>query len=79
MTKLLRNLFGVVGSQKVDHTLVKFIIYPLTMIALLKKQNWTSVNSKNTALYINGKNIYFDAVYKVLALPLISETFLRTS
>ena len=28
------SLFGITGDQEVDHTYVKFIIYPLTMIAL---------------------------------------------
>ena len=28
------SLFGIVGGQGVDYTFVKFIIYPLTMIAL---------------------------------------------
>ena len=27
--------FGIAGGQEVDHTFVKFIIYPLTMIAWL--------------------------------------------
>ena len=27
------SLFGIAGGQEIDHTLVKFIIYPLTMIA----------------------------------------------
>ena len=29
------SLFGIAGGQEVDHTFVKFIIYPLTMIANL--------------------------------------------
>ena len=29
-------LFGIAGGQEVDHTLVKFMIYPLTMVAI----NW---------------------------------------
>ena len=28
------SLFGIAGGQEVDHTFVKFIIYPLTMFAL---------------------------------------------
>ena len=28
------SLFSIAGSQEVDHNFVKFIIYPLTMIAL---------------------------------------------
>ena len=33
-TNVLRySLFGIAGGQEVDHTFVKFIIYPLTMIA----------------------------------------------
>ena len=28
------SLFGIAGSQEVDHIFVKFIIYPLKMIAL---------------------------------------------
>ena len=28
------SLFCIVGGQEVDHTFVKLIIYPLTMIAL---------------------------------------------
>ena len=28
------SLFGIAGGQEVDHTFLKFIIYPLTMIAL---------------------------------------------
>ena len=27
------SLLGIAGGQEVDHTFVKFIIYPLTMIA----------------------------------------------
>ena len=27
------SLFGIAGGQEVDQTFVKFIIYPLTMIA----------------------------------------------
>ena len=27
------SFFGIAGGQEVDHTFVKFIIYPLTMIA----------------------------------------------
>ena len=27
-------LFGIAGGQEVDHTFVKFITYPFTMIAL---------------------------------------------
>ena len=27
------SLFGIAGGQEVNHTFVKFIIYPLTMIA----------------------------------------------
>ena len=30
------SLFGIAGGKEVDHTFVKFIIYPLTMIALTK-------------------------------------------
>ena len=29
------SLFGVAGGHEVDHIFVKFIIYPLTMTALL--------------------------------------------
>ena len=29
------SLFSIARGQEVDHTFVKFIIYPLTMIALL--------------------------------------------
>ena len=29
------SLFGIARCQEVDHTFVKFIIYPLTIIALL--------------------------------------------
>ena len=28
------SLFGIIGIQEVNHTFIKFIIYPLTMIAL---------------------------------------------
>ena len=28
------SLFGIAGGQEEDHTFVKFIIYPLTIIAL---------------------------------------------
>ena len=28
------SLFGIAGGQEVDHVFVKFIIHPLTMIAL---------------------------------------------
>ena len=28
-------LFGIAGDQEVDHTFVKFIIYPLTIISQL--------------------------------------------
>ena len=35
-TIILRySLFGIAGGQEVDHTFVKFIIYTLTMIALV--------------------------------------------
>ena len=34
MNILRYSLFGIAGSQEVDHTFVKFIVYPLTMIAL---------------------------------------------
>ena len=27
-------LFGIAGGEEVDHTFVKFMIYPLAMIAL---------------------------------------------
>ena len=30
------SLFGFAGGQKVDHAFVKFIIYPLAMIALAR-------------------------------------------
>ena len=30
------SLFGIAGGQEVDHSFVKFIVYPLTMIALSK-------------------------------------------
>ena len=30
---LCYSLFGIARDQEVDHTCVKFIIYPLTMIA----------------------------------------------
>ena len=34
-TNILRySRFSIAGSQEVDHIFVKFIIYPLTMIAL---------------------------------------------
>ena len=34
-TTILRySLFGIAGGQEVDHTFVKLIIYPLTMIAV---------------------------------------------
>ena len=29
------SLFGIAGGQEVDRNFLKFIIYPLTMIALL--------------------------------------------
>ena len=35
------SLFGIAGGQEVDHTFVKFIIYPLTIVVnqrLLQKQ-----------------------------------------
>ena len=32
------SLFGIAGSQEVDHSFVKFIIYPLTMIAFSLKE-----------------------------------------
>ena len=31
---LRHSLFGIAGGQEVDHAFVRFIIYPLTMIAL---------------------------------------------
>ena len=29
------SFFGIAGGQEVDHTFVKFIIYPFTMIGLI--------------------------------------------
>ena len=33
------SLYGIAGGQEIDHTFVKFIIHPLTMIAFSLRIN----------------------------------------
>ena len=40
------SLFGIAGGQEVDHTFVKFIVYPLTMVAF----NYTVANANHIKL-----------------------------
>ena len=45
------SLFGIAGGQEVDHILVKFIIYPLTLITLKTKINQKLRNRAVLRLY----------------------------
>ena len=48
------SLFGIAGGQEVDHTFVKSIIYPLTMIA-----SFTEFNGNMLVRQICRRALYF--------------------
>ena len=45
------SLFGIAGGQEVDYTFVKFVIYSLTMIALLICRCFESTLYANKELF----------------------------
>ena len=48
------SLFGIAGDQEVDHTFVKFIIYPLAMIAFSTTQLLPCLSESFVLFYHNA-------------------------
>ena len=65
-------LFGIAGGQEVDRIFIKFIIYPLTMIALMKS---SCIFCNRSVIILKHELIIFENISQIMSLPKITSIY----